>query len=346
MLQLPILSHREWRLSLVVRVSLLLILTAVLPLTIVAVSSEALARPTLVAQSVSQLETDAQTHAELIESYFIDRLMDLATLTNYLPLQKFMAGNSAFTTEALNTLIMTLPRDANYVSLSVYNLKGKLLLDYPVPPPAAELQFLQPDGRQQLIASQTTGIPPVFFDSASDMTTILFYTPVITAASKALGFLCAVIQLNYVWNVVNSDKGANGDGSYAFVLDQNGVRVADTDPARLLSAIAPLPSAGLHSENKGTNYGKAIPVLADGTLDLVEQSANPPTAFQMVPYGQHETYQVARYSLSSVPWSYFVLSPLVILSSCLYLTCEHHSKVPACRAEVSLKAGVKGFVYD
>lgn len=78
----------------------MLILTAVLPLTIVTVSSEGLARPTLIAQSIPELETDAQTHVKLIESYFIERLMDAATLTNYAPIQGFMAGNSALKTDA------------------------------------------------------------------------------------------------------------------------------------------------------------------------------------------------------------------------------------------------------
>jgi len=310
MLQLRFLSLGNRRLSLSVRVSLLLIFTAVLPLTIVAVSSEALARPTLITQSTSELETDAQTHAQLIESYVVERLTDVATLTNYAPLQEFMAGNTAFMTDALNGLITSLHRDANYESWSIFDLQGHLLLDYPTPPPAAELQFLRPGDKQHLITTQRSAISPVFFDSASDTATILLFTPVITPTSKPLGFLCAVFQLNYIWNTVSSEKGANGAGSYAFVLDQNGVRIADTDPTRLFSSIAPFSATGKQSGAKGAYYGKTIPVLVDRTLAHVQQSVNPAAAFQMVPYGQNETFQVARYPLSHVPWTYFVLSPL------------------------------------
>src|SRR5260221_13161370 len=153
MLQMRVLSHRKWRLSLSIRTSLLLILTAVLPLTIVTISSETLARPALVAQSTSELETDAETHVELIEAYFIERLMDVATLTNYAPIQGFMAGNAALRTVALNGLITSLHRDANYETWSLFDLQGHLLLDYPDPPPTAELQFLQPGDKQHLIAS-------------------------------------------------------------------------------------------------------------------------------------------------------------------------------------------------
>lgn len=310
MSQLPTPLHREWRLSLTVRISLLLILTAVLPLTIVAVSSEVLARPTLIAQSTSDLETDAQTHVKLIEAYFIERLMDVATLANYAPLQGFMAGNTALEAEALNGLVTSLHRDANYETWSLFDLRGHLLLDYPDPPPTAELQFLQPGGKQRLIASAKTVISPVFFEPTNGTASILLYAPVHTTTSKPLGFLCAVFQLNYVWNTINSERGANGAGSYAFILDQNGVRIADTEPARLFSSIAPLLSRDRQSRAREAYYGKTIPILADGTLAHIQQSAHPPAAFQMVPYGQHELFQVARYPLSHMPWTYFVLSPL------------------------------------
>ena len=310
MLQLRILSQREWRLSLSVRTSLLLILTAVLPLTIVTVSSEALARPTLIAQSTSQLETDAQTHVKLIEAYFIERLMDVATLTNYAPLQGFMAGNSALKAGALNGLITSLHRDANYETWSLFDLQGHLLLDYPAPPPAAELQFLQPGDKQRLIAAGRTTISPVFFDPMNGTAAILLYAPVITATSRPLGFLCAVFQLNYIWNTINSERGANGAGSYAFILDQNGVRIADTEPARLFSSITPFPPGDPQSRVREAYYGKTIPVLADSILAHIQQGAHPPTAFQMVPYGQNELFQVARYPLVHLPWTYFALSPL------------------------------------
>jgi Cache domain len=310
MLQQRVWSHRTWRLSLSVRTSLLLILTAVLPLTIVTISSEALARPALVAQSTSELETDAQTHVELIEAYFIERLMDVATLTNYAPIQGFMAGNGALRTDALNGLITSLHRDANYQTWSLFDLQGHLLLDYPTPPPAAKLQFLHPGDRATSDRFWGTIISPVFFDPTNGTAAIMLYTPVITATSKPLGFICAVFQLNNVWNILNSEWGANGTGSYAFILDQNGVRIADTEPLRLFSSIAPLPSANSRDKAREAYYGTTIPVLADSMLARIQQSTQPPTAFQAVPYGQHELFQVARYPLLHVPWTYFVLSPL------------------------------------
>src|SRR5260221_1315144 len=221
-----------------------------------------------------------------------------------------MAGNSALEAEALNGLITSLHRDANYETWSLFDLQGHLLLDYPTPPPAAKLQFLHSGDRQRLIASGGTIISPVFFDPTNGTAAIMFYTPVITATARPLGFICAVFHLNNVWNILNSERGANGTGSYAFILDQNGVRIADTGPMRLFSSIAPLPSANSQDKAREAYYGTTIPLLADSTLTGIQQSAQPPTAFQMVPYGQHELFQVARYPLLHVPWTYFVLSPL------------------------------------
>ena len=64
-----------------------------------------------------------------------------------------MAGNTALEAEALNGLVTSLHRDANYETWSLFDLRGHLLLDYPDPPPTAELQFLQPGDKQHLIAS-------------------------------------------------------------------------------------------------------------------------------------------------------------------------------------------------
>jgi hypothetical protein len=309
-LQREIFSNRKRRLSLSVRLSLLLVLMAALPLSVVAISSESLARPALVAQSTMALETDARTRIQLIEAYFVERFMDMATLSNASSIQGFLAGKSALKTAALSELTTTLHRDSNYETGALLDLQGHPLLYYPVPPPASALYFLQPANRERLILSEKAGTSLVSFNTTTEEETITVYVPVITGTSKALGILCATLQLNFIWNIVNSEQGANGLGSYAFILDQNGVRIADTESGRLLSSIAPLPMKDRQLVSNETLYGKKIPVFADETLAQIQTSAHAPAIFQMVPYGQHQTFQVVRYPLQYVPWTYFVLSPL------------------------------------
>ncbi len=53
-----------------------------------------------------------------------------------------------------------------------------------------------------------------------------------------------------------------------------------------------------------------IPVLADANLSSIQRQPDPAVTFQEVPAGKNESFQVTRRQLSSVPWTYFVLTPV------------------------------------
>jgi hypothetical protein len=59
-------------------------------------------------------------------------------------------------------------------------------------------------------------------------------------------------------------------------------------------------------------FGKnsTIPVSADATLSGMQSQSKPPITFQEVPAGKNELFQVTRRPLSTVPWTYFVVTPV------------------------------------
>ena len=59
-------------------------------------------------------------------------------------------------------------------------------------------------------------------------------------------------------------------------------------------------------------YGSSsqVSVLADRTPAEMKQSTHAPTTFQMTPAGQSEPFQVTQRTMTVVPWTYVVLSPL------------------------------------
>jgi hypothetical protein len=120
------------------------------------------------------------------------------------------------------------------------------------------------------------------------------------------------LSLDNVRSIVNSEKGANGSGSYAFILDQYGVRIVDPDPNALFTSIAPLNATIQQNFLDENRHGKnnATPVLADANLSSIQRQPEPPVTFQEVPAGKNESFQVTRRQLSSVPWTYFVLTPV------------------------------------
>jgi len=68
MVQLEMKDRRRKRLSLSLRVSLLLVLAAVIPLFIVVAASELLTRPALIAQGDLSMESDASICVQLIDT--------------------------------------------------------------------------------------------------------------------------------------------------------------------------------------------------------------------------------------------------------------------------------------
>jgi Cache domain len=308
-------QNRRRLLSLSVRVSLLLMLAALLPLLIVVASSELLARPALTSQANTVMENDARSRTQLIDTYFTERSLDAATLSQVPSLQTFMAsppGNQDLATHAIYALVAGSYRDHRYTNWSLFDIQGKIRLYYPAPP-QTHGQSIVPLAYQQAVTSGKSFISAVYYDPKIKKASVDIYNPIINVAQKKLlGFVRASLLIDYIWDIVGNDRGANGNGSYAFILDQNGVRIADTDPSRLFSAIAPVSpqTQSLISSEQRFGTQQPVPVIADRTLAQVQADNHPAQTFQMTPAQQSEAFQVVRQNSQVVPWTYFVLSPV------------------------------------
>src|SRR5579884_418413 len=84
--------RRRRRLSLSIRVSLGLVLAAILPLLIMVAFSEIQSRPALITQANTAMASDAKTRVQLIDTYFNERLLDTETITQVTSIQQFLAA--------------------------------------------------------------------------------------------------------------------------------------------------------------------------------------------------------------------------------------------------------------
>jgi hypothetical protein len=207
-------------------------------------------------------------------------------------------------------------RDKRYTTWALFDPQGHLRLYYPTTtPPAPRGHSLVPPGDVREVQSGKTFISPVYYNPKTQKAFLDIFSPVgSTTTSKPtyLGFARATLNIDYIWNVVSNDQGANGDGSYAFILDQNGVRIADTGPSRRFTAVAPLAPPVQQTITSEARYGStgSVPVLADSTLANIVQSKRQQATFQMTPGGQSGMFQVAQRTPTMVPWTYFVRSPV------------------------------------
>ncbi|MGH2478943.1 MAG: cache domain-containing protein, partial [Ktedonobacteraceae bacterium] len=161
-------------------------------------------------------------------------------------------------------------------------------------------------------------ISPVYYDVAIHKAFADMYSPIYQGGQPGgpfLGFLRVKLNLDYIWSIVQSDKGIGNSGS-SFILDQNGVRIADTSNQHLFTAVAPLPALlqqQIAMENwYWTNRGPLVQV--NTTLAGVLKSPRAPNHFTLTPYGQAQNYQAALFKTTTIPWIYFVISPSSVVT--------------------------------
>jgi len=311
-------SPRRRRFSLSIYISLLLIAVALLTLTAAISSIEIFLRPALINQLSSDLEKDAQTHVQLIDTYFSERLNDVKILSASETLQALLTGDQADSGAASNLLFSAFHRDvADYISISVLNTQQHVVLTYPAPPQSHGQYLIQPEALTQLKGSATVVASDVFYDPLANNPSIDLYANIFNNDFQAIGTVRASISLHRLWEPVDSEAQVNGSGSYAFVLDQHGVRIAYTNPDasgftrpdELFKAVAPLGNGfqqQIASENLYGNSANAVKSVEDTTLAALPSSS----IFQFNPTGEDQTYVTARYSSAVFPWTYFVLKPL------------------------------------
>jgi hypothetical protein len=375
------------RLSLSVRLSLLVLCAALLPLAAVVGFTNYTARNSLVQQGQRSLTTDAKGKAALVDAYLRERLKDGGALVTLPTAQYFLAcGEQSALTQGMSpqlqpylpvlaaamqcnvplynqassvrALNVALQRDSDYAELTMYDASMHNLLstvqNVPAPPPE-DVQALK------------QGVPyfsDVHFDSKGHYGYVHIYTPLklsmqdlasvlkylaqsgqttqvtvqqllqLAQAIQSLpnplvGFLEATLKLDPIWNVVAGESGANGQGSYAFIVDANGIRVADANRDELWTAVAPLDAATQKTIMSEQRFGSNTAVTV-GALPSVWNVAKTPNASLstcLAPSGSQQLYQPSAFQsiaapgakqdfqfvgvqLSCLPWTYFALSPL------------------------------------
>jgi methyl-accepting chemotaxis protein len=318
----PLPLSRKRRLSLSLRLSLLLMAVAIIPLLITLTISELISRPAFITQTITAMQTDAQSRALLIDAYLSERVLDLETLTQVQVVQQFLEFTPQFTsadltTRASDALAAALISDRHYTVWTLFDTNGKPRLSFPatIPPQQHGQSYVPPDLQLEVLSGKAE-FSPVYYSPSTHEASLDMYAPIVNSADTPhtlLGFIRSTLNLDYIWNVVQNDKGANGNGSYAYVLDQNGVRIADTYTYLLFTAIAPLSTQAQQAISSESHYGEqsTVPIKPDN--HRVPLRSN--TTLQMIPAGQSETFQVAQNAVTTVPWTYVVLSPASTVTS-------------------------------
>lgn len=332
-------SRRRRRSPLAFRLSLMLMFVAVVPLLLVVGISEYTARPILINQANQTMEADAQARTQLIDAYLQDRISDLITVSTVAPLQQWIleGPNGRAPNNDLQTGSAVLgggvAHDPNYMKWTVNDINDTQPTVFPQNAPMAPqetasqgqwtnimLKDTPPDNLNPTTLAKLILISPTYFDPTTHKAFMDLYMPIFQidpitqAGTRYLGYLQAQLSLDHIWNIVNDDKGIANRGN-SFILDNNGVRIADTHNQNLFTAVAPMPSdvQQLAAQQKwyGTNQGPKV--QANPTLETALKHPKQ-TNFSMTPFGQTQPYQAALFQSTILPWTYVVTSPSSVVT--------------------------------
>lgn len=313
------------RISLSIYISILLVVTAVLMLAATISSIEIFLRPALIDQVSAEMKRDVQTRIQVIDTYLAERLNDVKTLSESTPLKSLLSGASRNQDAAVDVLFTAFHRDvADYISLSLLDTQGKVLLAYPASPQKHGEYLIQPEAQETLKTSSKVVISDVFYDPVANNPSVDLYTRVVDTHFESLGIVRASLSLHRLWVPVDSEPQINGAESYAFVLDGHGVRIAYTNPDHsgftrpheLFKAVAPLSTdfqKRIKEENLYGNDVAQVTSVNDTALANLSPASDP-SIFQFDPTTQKQTFQAARYTSTIVPWTYFLLKPFSVVT--------------------------------
>ncbi|MGH2517784.1 MAG: methyl-accepting chemotaxis protein [Ktedonobacterales bacterium] len=346
-------ARQRRRLSLSVRLSLLVLLAALIPLAAVVGINDYFARSTLIQQGTTALANDANAKATLIDTYLGERIADGQALANLptapayltcidaqaLPAEQAAAleaqancadpqlGLTFYQGSNCRALNVGLSRGIinnvqDYKAWSLYDARGDWLLASGSNTCATSGSATVPKEDYAQVMRNKSWVSAVYYDAASKFAYVNIYTPIVPSAKSTtvLGFLRATLKLDHIWDIVAGDSGktVNGAGSYAFITDENGIRIADTHTSDLFTSVMPLDASAAQLIASEQRYGNSNPVTVD-SLPAVKQaltSSAPASSFQGSDTpGSSVPFQFARTRLTNVPWSYFALSPLATVTS-------------------------------
>lgn len=359
--QLEPLSRRG--ISLSFRISLGLVFAAVLPLILTVAFTEWQTRPQLLAQANTAMQSDAKTRVQLIDTYLNERLLDTQTLAQVPVVPQFLVVSAhlpptsdqyqALLPHVIYALAAGIYRDKRYATWDLFDPNGQLRLYYPLNnKPKPHGNYFVSAEYLAAVRSGKTFISTVYYTPATNKASVDIYSPIYTQPTtpkekpQYVGFMRATLNIDYIWNIVQNDLGSNGNGSYAFILDENGIRIADTNASRLFQAVAPISDTLQQQITQEQRYGTTndVTVVTDNAFAAQLGSTATTATFQTRPASENQDFQVVRDTTTTTHWRYFVLSPvstvLAVANQQFFLTILVAFGVAALTAIIGLIAGL------
>ena len=299
-----------------------LLVVGVVPIALVSAVSIQSTRNDLTALGVTNIQQRSTSTASAIDAYLRSRLGDIVLVGKLPDIVRF--GQNPTDPDAKNAarqaLIAAAARSPEYESVAVVDPSGTIAAASVPTDEGTSVKF------REYFTTALKGTPYISDPSYSVITNkpALFFSAPITDGKVVLAVVRTRVNLAAVWDIVETDQGAVGEGAHGFLVDDYGIRLAvsetkghrDQAEALIYQPIAPIDPATVTKLVADKRVGLKTPdQLIINPLPTLKAELD------VLPKGQTATAQFAFGSgtaeqrgvvtrLIAKPWAYVLAVPL------------------------------------
>jgi C4-dicarboxylate-specific signal transduction histidine kinase len=300
-----------------------LLVVGVVPIALVSIVSIQQTRRDLTDLGVTNIQQRSTSTAAALDAYLQNRLEDIVLVGRLPDVLRFAAaGDLALRDAARDALKAAAARSAEYESVAIVDLTGRIVAASVVTDEGTDVKF-----RQYFITPSTTGQSYISDPSYSVITNkpaLFFSAPVKSANGTVVAVVRSRLNLTAIWGVVEADANSVGTGAHSFLLDDYGIRLAvsetkghrDQAESLIYKPIAPIAPDVATKLAADKRFGTLTPdKLVIDPLPSLKSALDPlksgytPFSYGASGVGVGEQRGVAT-RLAAKPWAYVLAVPL------------------------------------
>ena len=299
-----------------------LLVVGVLPIALVSAVSIQSTRNDLTALGVTNIQQRSTSTASAIDAYLQSRLGDIVLVGKLPDIVRF--GKSLDDPDAKlaarEALVAAAARSPEYESVAVVAPNGTIVAASVQTDEGTSVKF------REYFTNALKGTPYISDPSYSVITNrpALFFSAPVTDGKVVLAVVRTRVNLAAVWDVVETDQGAVGEGAHGFLVDDYGIRIAvsetkghrDQAEALIYQPIAPIDPATVTKLVADKRFGLKTPDQL-----IIDPLPTLKTQLDVLPKGKTATAQFAFGTgtaeqrgvvtrLVAKPWAYVLAVPL------------------------------------
>ncbi len=314
----PLWHISSWRIGF--KLTLFFLVLTLVPLFLITFFVNTSSRSALLSQGASSLQSAGRSTVSQIDAELSDQ-REYITVVGQMPdLVRFVENQTDpnAVDSALRSLRVAVNKSPFYESVAIVNPQGKVILSSIVTEVGTDLQF-RPYFQAAMQGASYISDPSI--SVITNQPAIFYSAPIKSTFGRVIGVVRSRTNLYGVWSLVERDSDVLGPGSFGMLLDENGIRLADSSSkanraaaqeSLLFRAVAPLSAkveTALVAEQrfgKASAEGVQVVPLPEIAARLASKDA---TVFTTRSDVNNTPNQAAILDLTNKPWHYIISAP-------------------------------------